>query len=339
MTSTFIWADLSTFDIQAAKQFYSQSFGWNHQELGESYVLCSTDKHPAAGLYTMPEKFQRIGMPSFWMSYIHVQDIQQIVRAAEEHGAKVEIKPQAAPGGGQIALIRDPAGAGFTCYEGDNLGGRDSAGNFGRMVWNELHVSDLSRVESFYTHVFGWAVRATNDADRYEIYASSSAPKPIAGIQVTSNEIKGDKEYWGVYFSVSNLSTASKLIEQSGGKIVAEQPLGSLPAVLAYDPQGAAFYVVEGKRDSDVNHKVIATPTTKWRAISGLAVVAAAILIEVNWIWGLLFLLWVIPDIRRGSTHFLEHVERRKNPVVYWLIISTWVALSVYLMLGWAFGT
>ena len=193
----------------------------------------------------MPSNFQRIGMPSFWMSYIHVQDIHQTVRAAEERGAKIEIKPQTAPGGGQIALIRDPAGAGVTCFEGDDLGGRGGTGSFGRMVWNELHISDLSRVESFYTHVFGWTIKATNDTGRYKIYASSSESVPIAGIQVTSNEIKGDKEYWGVYFSVDNLANASKCIEQNGGQIVAEQPLEGLPALLAFDPQGAAFYVVE----------------------------------------------------------------------------------------------
>jgi len=245
MTNTFIWTDLSTFDIKAARSFYSQCFGWKYQDMDDDYLSCEADNHSVAGLYTMPEMFQNIGMPSFWMSYIRVQNIHQTVQAAEKHCAKIEIKPQAAPGGGVIALIRDPAGAGFTCYEGDGLGGREDTGKPGRMVWNELHISDLKAVETFYTSVFGWHIKAAHHTDRYEIFDSGNTADPIAGIQVTSNELKGDKEYWGVYFSVGDLSTASKCIEENGGEIVAEQPLGDRPALLAYDSQGAAFYIVE----------------------------------------------------------------------------------------------
>jgi len=106
MTSKFIWADLSTFDIQSAKRFYNQCFGWEYQALDDGYLSCLVQDSPTAGLYTMPEKFQGMGMPSFWMSYVHVDDLEKIVRLAD-------------------ALIRDPAGAGFTCYEGEDPGDRE----------------------------------------------------------------------------------------------------------------------------------------------------------------------------------------------------------------------
>ena len=68
-------------------------------------------------------------MPSFWMSYIQVDSVEETVRIAEQYDAKVEIKPQPAPGGGVFALIRDPAGAGFTCFEGEDPGGKNHSGN------------------------------------------------------------------------------------------------------------------------------------------------------------------------------------------------------------------
>ena len=336
MNNKFIWADLSTFDIQSAKSFYRQCFGWNYKEVDEGYMSCLAQERAAAGLYTMPEKFQSMGMPSFWMSYIQVDELEEIVRLAERHGATVEFNSQPAPGGGLIALIRDPAGAGFTCYEGKDLKGRGEHGNLGRVVWNELHVSELAKVESFYANVFGWRIDATDLPDRYNIFASTELSDPIAGIQVTSNDIKGDKEYWGVYFSVRNLSGTAKRIEKCGGKVVAKQLLGNLPTMLACDSQGAAFYMLEVLEEKD---NAIAcdgktkTQTCKWRAIVGLVIVAVAVLTDANWVWGLLFLIWVVPDIRHGSTHFLEHVERRRNPVVYWLIIGTWLTLSIYLLL------
>ncbi len=332
MNNTFSWADLSTFDIHLAKRFYKQCFGWEYQEIDSGYLSCQAEGGSAAGLYTMPEKFQKNGMPSFWMPYIQVEDIEELAREAERQGAKVEIKPQPAPGGGMIALIRDPAGAGFTVFEGDDLRGSGAGGDLGCVVWNELHVSDLAKVRSFYANVFGWRIEPTDVDDRYQIFAPTDSTDPIAGIQVTPNDIKGDKEYWGIYFSVNNLSKSAKSIESNGGRIVAEQPLGNRPALLAYDSQDAAFYITGGKNDSDAGGGTITKQTQKWRAMLGLVIVAVAVVTEANWIWGLLFLLWVVPDIQSGSTHFLEYVERNRNPVVYWLIMITWLALSAYLL-------
>ena len=70
----------------------------------------------------------------------------------------------------------------------------------------------------------------------------------------------------------------------------------------------------------------------KWRAIAGLILVVVAVLLEANWIWGALFLLWVIPDIKYGVTHFMERIDRRKNSVTFWLVVATWVCLSIYLL-------
>ena len=246
MNNRFTWTDLSTFNMRHAKRFYSKCFGWEYYKLADGYISCQVQEQPAAGLFTLPDKFQSIGMPSFWMSYIQVDSVEETVRIAEQYDAKVEIKPQPAPGGGVFALIRDPAGAGFTCFEGEDPGGKNHSGNPGHMVWNELHVSDPAKVESFYTNVFGWRIESTDTRDRYHLFASSPGADPVAGIRVTANDIKGDKEYWGVYFSVSSLAIAAENIEQGGGHVAVEQPLGSCLAILAYDPQGAAFYIVEG---------------------------------------------------------------------------------------------
>ena len=132
--NSFIWTDLSTFNIDASKQFYKQCFSWNYKGVDEDYLTCNTGDLPSAGLFTMPEKFQSIGMPSFWMSYIHAEDLDSIVIATEKYGAKIKVKPQAAPTDGRIALIRDPAGAGLTCYEREAFGREEDSNSLGRMI-------------------------------------------------------------------------------------------------------------------------------------------------------------------------------------------------------------
>lgn len=53
---------------------------------------------------------------------------------------------------------------------------------------------------------------------------------------------------------------------------------------------------------------------------------------ELNWVWGVLFLLWVIPHIRAGAISLAEPIDRRENPIWFWLIVVTWVWMSVYLI-------
>ncbi len=70
----------------------------------------------------------------------------------------------------------------------------------------------------------------------------------------------------------------------------------------------------------------------KWRALLGLGLVFTALAFNLRWLFGVIFLLWMLPDIRSGTTHFLEPVSRRQNPFVYWAVIITWVLLSLYLL-------
>lgn len=243
MNNTFTWTDLSTFDMDEAKHFYKQCFNWHFENIGNDYTLCNTESHPSAGLYKMPDNFIQMGMPSFWMSYILVEDIFKAVELAERCGGKVELQPQTDQSGGMISLIRDPSGAGFTCYQGKNLDGRGSNQDLGQMAWNELHVSDISLVEDFYKMVFGWTIKPSKEQDRYEVFTNTD--RPIAGIQVSSNDIKGDKEYWGVYFLVDSLSSSQQVIEKAGGEVIYHHYVGNKKTILAFDSQGAAFYLIE----------------------------------------------------------------------------------------------
>ncbi|MEM8560052.1 MAG: VOC family protein [Bacteroidota bacterium] len=330
----FVWTDLSTFDLAEASRFYAVSLGWNYASLTDDYVVGHAGGEPRAGLYPMPERFQQIGMPSFWMSYIRVSDIEATVQTAEAHGGRIEVHPKEAPGGGRVALIRDPAGAGFTCYEGYQLATSQQHCH-GLPAWHELHVSSLERVQAFYGHVFGWTLRATAAPDRHEWIAEDGAV--VAGVRVTPNKVKGDKEYWGVYFAVDDLDQATTRIERAGGQVVASERLGEQEARLAYDTQEAAFYVIGWATQTNTSGDHAATSSgVKWKALLGLVFIVVAVVLGLDWVWGVLFLLWALADVRLGATHFIEVVERRRNPVVFWLLVGTWVSLAAYVLLaGW----
>ncbi len=72
--------------------------------------------------------------------------------------------------------------------------------------------------------------------------------------------------------------------------------------------------------------------TFKWRALIGLVIVFLSLVMNWQWLWGVLFIFWVIPDLMSGYTHFMEPVERKANPFIYWTIILTWIGLSIYMI-------
>lgn len=246
MNGDLTWIDLSTFDVELAQRFYGNLLGWEFTFDDSGYITSSSDsdKISCAGLYEMPNFFQKIKMPSFWMTYMRVDDIAAIVNKAKELGGKIELEEEG--DFGKVALIRDPSGAGFTCYEGNILKSYHSDLH-GNWSWSELFVSDISLVRAFYTNLFDWRIEP-QIADRYMI--CNKGGNKIGSLQVAANEIKGDKEFWAVYFAVRDLSVAEVLVADAGGQVVSRHENADGSYLLVYDNQGAAFFLNTEKVNS-----------------------------------------------------------------------------------------
>jgi predicted enzyme related to lactoylglutathione lyase/predicted transcriptional regulator YdeE len=315
--NNFVYTDLSTYNLNIAKDFYTQIFNWEYTSENDVYHVAHYNGREVSGLYTTPEKFKKMDMPSFWMSYIQVDDVQETVQKAKELGGIIELVDLNNPIGG-IALIRDTSGAGFTIYEGNQLNTRTDD-SLNTLVWNELYVSDANLVIDFYKAIFNWRIEKSSD-DRYLIFNSDG--DQISAISEVSNDVKGKHEYWGVFFKVGDIEKAKKILAEKGGKVIYDQE----SYVLCSDPFGAVFHLTNGKENSFVAK----TFNFKWKAILGLGVILASLAFNWFWMWGLLFFIWIIPDLRRGSTHLFEYIEKKNNPMLYWSIMATWIVLSLY---------
>mgnify|MGYP000319827450 CR=1 FL=1 len=68
----------------------------------------------------------------------------------------------------------------------------------------------------------------------------------------------------------------------------------------------------------------------KWRTIIALVLMYLALIMNWEWMWGVLFLIWVIPDIYGEVTYFIEPITKKENPIEYWVIVITWIFLALY---------
>jgi hypothetical protein len=68
----------------------------------------------------------------------------------------------------------------------------------------------------------------------------------------------------------------------------------------------------------------------KWKTIFMLIVLYVAVLKDWQWIWGILFSIWVIESLNSKSTYLIEPIEKSEHPLLYWVMITTWVALAIY---------
>lgn len=331
MKNNFVWCDLSTFDVDRAKKFYTKIFDWQYtptsdRSMSNTYHIAYQDQHAMAALYVMPDFFQKIKMPSFWMSYIQVDDIEEIVAKAKQHeGVIIEIEPTQFDEKSRIALIRDPSGAGFTIYEGPNLNGRHNSGH-GCMVWNVHHVKSVKKIQAFYEDVFDWTIKKQRTNNHtYDVTIGEGIP--VATIEEMDESVTGAFQYWMPIFEVQSQKEIKQTVKKLGGEVLVELDDGR---VIYTDEQGGSFMCRE--QPYLEKKRVKNTKMTGWKTLVALIIIWASILLELQWLWGVFFLWMLIPDLKRGSTYFVEFITKKSNPLVYWLTMGSWLIMAIYLL-------
>jgi hypothetical protein len=116
------WSELMTVDHEAAFAYYSQLFGWRKLRDGDmgGYLIYGQGQAEGSGgreLGGMFDQAKDASMPSTWIYYIQVADLEAAVGRAQSHGGKLLNGPMEVPGGARIAQLTDPQGAVFALHE------------------------------------------------------------------------------------------------------------------------------------------------------------------------------------------------------------------------------
>jgi uncharacterized protein len=112
--NTFGWAELNARGLEKALPFYQQIFGWAPKKSdgdGQPYTEFLVDGESIAGAQEI-DPMVPAEMPSYWMVYFNVDDVDRTFKKAIDAGARETMAPQDFPGG-KFAIVSDPQGAFF----------------------------------------------------------------------------------------------------------------------------------------------------------------------------------------------------------------------------------
>jgi predicted enzyme related to lactoylglutathione lyase len=114
--NTFGWAELSARGVDKAIPFYQEVFGWTAKanDMGPDsppYTEFQLGGESIAGGQEM-NKMVPAQVPSYWLVYFAVSDVDKSSKTATQAGAKELVAPMDFPGG-RFAILNDPQGAAF----------------------------------------------------------------------------------------------------------------------------------------------------------------------------------------------------------------------------------
>lgn len=247
--NTFCWPELLTTDLKGAQKFYGEILGWTFDEspMGDSiYAMLKCRDKTVGGMYERTAEQEKMGIPTNWLAYVSVEDVNAAASATTKAGAKTVMEPMDVMDIGKMAVFTDPAGALFALWQPINAIGSELANEPGSFTWNELYTNDMDGSGSFYTNVFGWSAQ-TQDMGGMMYTTFTNGDRPAAGMMEIQKEWGEVPPHWLTYFVVEDTDTAVEKIKKLGGTVtMGPQDIPEIGRfAVAIDPQGGAFAIIK----------------------------------------------------------------------------------------------
>jgi uncharacterized protein len=239
-----VWNDLVTQDLEAARRFYGELFGWTFEQStapgGQPYLLARSGRIFVAGMVAVNSPSRQVVL-SRWLPYMSVGDVDASLARATAGGATVLVGARDVSLG-RVAVIEDKEGAVLGLAR-SRIGDPDdttTAAAPGRVVWTELLANEPASASQFYQAVLGVTAHTIErHGGPYTLLAEGASDR--AGI--LQNPSDDAAPVWLTYFGVEDPVSAAARVEALGGKVIlppSPQLRDGTMAVVT-DPTGALF--------------------------------------------------------------------------------------------------
>jgi uncharacterized protein len=248
VSGPFVWHDLMTTDAAGSVAFYSALFGWRTEsrDMGSAgtYTAILAGDQPFGGMVPFDP---RHGIPSHWVSYVAVDDVDATCARTTAAGGRVCIPATDIPNVGRFAMIEDPAGAILSPISLPNGGPRpdpSAAPAPGSAWWHELACPDPDGAAAFYHAVFGWRVQEAPMPDGSTYWLLLRGEAQVGGMFRLALDAPV-RPHWTIYVTVADADAAIERAISLGA--TATTPCMDIPGTGRVaglvDPHGAAIAV------------------------------------------------------------------------------------------------
>ena len=249
------WFSLMTTDVATSNDYYTKLMGWEASEMEIPDLGAATIYAASGERFGGPVPLEAdAGVPSHWITYFTVPDVDAACARAKELGGQVCAEPFDMTSIGRSAVITDPAGAVFHPFtpektdEDINVMGR----SLGLPCWLELTVDDPAQVKDFYAGLLGWDIVERNmGGGPYLI--GEVGELMVAGIMQRPENAPPSPPMWLPYFTVESLEASSgKAVELGAQQLFGPMHIEGIGHFsLFQDPTGAVSYLFQGEADSE----------------------------------------------------------------------------------------
>jgi len=233
----FVWNDLLTNDVDAAREFYGKLFGWTFLQLGR-YTVIQNNGRSIGGMVEIkgdPDKPNA----ARWLCTLSVDDVDEAVALLIAEGGIVNEGPLELLNRGRGALVRDPLGAQLLLLHAKDGDPEDEEPAMGSWLWHELWSNNAEASLTFYQKLAGYDYEG--DATDYLVLTRENQWR--AGIRfIDDSEL--EMRWVPVVRIVDTEAIAEKAVQLGGELRVAPRPTASGGSVaLLVDPSGAPVII------------------------------------------------------------------------------------------------
>jgi predicted enzyme related to lactoylglutathione lyase len=250
------WIDTEQPDVDAARDFYANLFGWTFSDaipddVPGTYLIASLDGATVAAIGP-PQG----DAPVEWNTYIAVDDADASAAAVRAAGGAIALDPVDAGPGGRLAACVDPRGARFRLWQPRRRLGAQLTNAPGSWNFSDLHTADAVAATEFYAPLFGWEfddigfatlirrpgygdhLAATVDPGIRERHEAISAPPGFADA-IAWLAPAASQDHWHVSFTVASRDDSAAAAEKLGAVVLSSEDSEWTKSALIRDPQGA----------------------------------------------------------------------------------------------------
>lgn len=250
----FVWRELLTHDMAAAKQFYGSLFGWTwedspmgpnayytHWVVGDKQIggMLDIANLPGGGAH----------IPPHWTVYVMVDDVDRAAAHALEAGGTLVSPAMDLPDVGRFAVIQDPQGAFLYLFRTASGNADEADPGLHEFCWESLSTPNPDAAAAFYGKVLGWDASDMPESGGQSLLFARTAGNEPREVASVGKAPEGTPSAWRTFVSVADLDEMLAKCRELGGKVLVERtesPVGAFGAL--EDPTGAVLFLLISNR-------------------------------------------------------------------------------------------